>query len=49
MSVDAARRSVGLVISVGSVLLIAGRVPSALKQTPFFDPCGRPGRSPASP
>mgnify|MGYP001235105882 CR=1 FL=1 len=38
MSVDAARRSVGLVISVGSVLLIAGRVPSALKQTPFFDP-----------
>lgn len=38
MSVDAARRSVGLLISFGGVLLIAGRVPSALKQVPFFDP-----------
>ena len=38
MSVDAARRSVGLLVSFGGVLLIAGRVPAALKQTPFFDP-----------
>lgn len=38
MSVDASRRSVGLLISLGGVLLIAGRIPSALAQTPYFAP-----------